>query len=193
LRTRTAPLLQVGGLLVLIATVLLTNVGASCCVGTGCDEISPDAVKSFSKNGISFDYPARWAIADRAAVSSGANSLWTDAVGIDDDNNVVFSAYQLKRAVTPEDFTNGALDEEIRESLSAATTVDKPNQAGTYAGLQSLTYTGSTTDAGKTSNHRWVFVFKGDVQYLFNCTWLDAKASDVTSGCDKILATLKTR
>ncbi len=182
------------GLAALILTVLSTNVGASCCVGSGCDDqSSSNGVKTFDKHDVSFQYPGTWKTGSDTAAAAAGNRLWSEAVGKDNDNLVLFSAYRLTRVLTADDFSNGEVDGEIRDSLSSDDTakIDDSATAARYAGLTGVSYTGTTTSGNKTSSHRWVFVFSGNVQYVFNCTWIDKGASEVNSACDQVLDTLK--
>ena len=110
---------------VLLAAVWLTGTGASCCVG---DCGGSDG--SFSGHGVSFDYPKDWSERTIVSEDSSSNLQWSAAVGKDEVDFVLVSAYGLSQEVTPQRFQeqSGPIDEELRAALEGqgATIEDGP-------------------------------------------------------------------
>ena len=183
--------------LILLAACWLMGSGASCCVGecNGSDG-------TFSAHGVSFDYPKDWSERSIVSDESQPNLQWSAAVGKDEVDFVLVSAYGLSQEVTPELFQEqlGPIDEDLRAALEGqGTTIDDGPQQVTAAGKPGLRYAGTTTtDDGRIAQHTWVAVFDGSTEYFFNCQSVDAEGEDanhfaVSQACEQVLSSFKIR
>jgi hypothetical protein len=170
-------LMRVAGFLI-AATVVLS----------GCDD--PD--KSFEGHGITFTYPGGWNEAEETstAVSSG-NQRWSESFGIDGNNFVSLTEYELNIEVGEENISE--LEQEIGETIEQLTqqaggSVDEGPSEVTMGGFPGFRFELSGVEAeGGTVASSILLVFDGTTEYFLNCQFTDEHKDEIDEGCTQII------
>ena len=165
-------------LLLIAAAVLLS----------GCD----DSVNSFEGHGISFDYPGDWDEAEETstAVSSG-NQRWSESFGIDGNNFVTVTEYEVNIEVGDENISE--LEQEIGQTIEDLTqqaggSVDEGPSEVTMGGLPGFRFELSGVEAeGGTVDSSIVLAFDGTTEYFLNCQFTDEHSDEIDEGCTQII------
>jgi len=189
--------------------VLLTAVGI---VLTGCGSSGPaadgasaadstttapptstSAVFTDTRFGFNFSYPRDWLTGDftyAADQTAGVAPAASTAIGLDQDNSVLLTRYNLANAVTTQNLPEqvGELDGVITR-FSGRPAMGEATQVG---GLPAVRYQAFSlpNDAAKRSS-RVVFLFEGSAQYELNCQSTPEGRDKIDQGCDQMLATLR--
>jgi hypothetical protein len=161
---------------------------AATVVLSGCDETD----KSFEGHGISFDYPSDWNEAEETstAVSSG-NQRWSESFGIDGNNFVTLTQYEVNVEVGDENMSE--LEPEIGQTIEDLTeqaggNVDEGPSEVTMGGLPGFRFELSGVEAeGGTVDSSIVLVFDGTTEYFLNCQFTDEHSDEIDEGCTQII------
>jgi len=150
------------------------------------------AGKTFSGNGISFQYPESWQeFTLSGTTASSGNQLWNETVGIDAINFVSVSGYTINVPIT-----NDNIDDQkagIGQQISALFTqagggIDGGPTDETMAGLPALGFTGTAKNpAGALVSSKLVLAFDGTTEYFVNCQYDSTGESELLAGCDQIV------
>lgn len=167
-----------------VAVVLI----AATVVLSGCDD--PD--NSFEGHGISFAYPGDWNEAEEksTAVSSG-NQRWSESFGIDGNNFVTLTEYEVNIEVGEENISD--LEREIGQTIEELTqqaggSVDDGPSEVTMGGLPGFRFELSGVEAeGGTVDSSIVLVFDGTKEYFLNCQFTDEHSDEIDEGCTQII------
>jgi PsbP-like protein len=155
---------------------------------SGCD----DSVNTFEGHGISFDYPDDWNEAEETstAVSSG-NQRWSESFGIDENNFVTLTEYEVNIDVSDENIAD--LEGEIGQTIEGLTqqaggTVEEGPSEVTMGGLPGFRFKLSGVEAeGGTVDSSIVLVFDGTTEYFLNCQFTAEHRDEIDEGCTQII------
>jgi hypothetical protein len=147
---------------------------------------------TYEGNGVTFDYPATWAVDDAAEFQTQAgDATWTVAVGPESGSDaVVVSSYALRSdvgSVSPAD-----LRAELENTFGGLVTqaggqVTEPLSEATMGGLDgySITFTTPDTEGGDLTTELTA-VFEGSTQWNVQCQSHADSADEIQEGCTAI-------
>jgi hypothetical protein len=141
--------------------------------------------------GLTFTYPAllRESEATRGAV--GDEPLARAVLGLDQDNGILVSKYELNVAVTHENMPDVLA--ELNELVTKLSGMAVAGTAFDVAGFPAVRYEEFRLAEPVNGRSRLVFLFDGTTQYQLNCQWTPAKRVTLNQACDKMLSTLQRR
>jgi len=150
------------------------------------------AGKTFSGNGIAFQYPESWQeFTLSGTTASSGNQLWNETVGIDAINFVSVSGYTINVPITSANIDDQKAG--IGQQISALFTqagggIDSGPTDETMAGLPALGFTGTANNPdGQPVRSRLVLAFDGTTEYFVNCQYDDSGQTELLAGCDQIV------
>ncbi|HZP89515.1 MAG TPA: PsbP-related protein [Actinomycetota bacterium] len=148
--------------------------------------------KTFSGNGISFQYPESWQeFTLSGTTASSGNQLWNETVGIDAINFVSVSGYTINIPITSGniDDQKAGIGQQISDLFAqAGGGIDSGPTDETMAGLPALGFTGTANNPdGQPVSSRLVLAFDGTTEYFVNCQYDDSGQSELLAGCDQIV------
>ncbi|MEA2826348.1 MAG: hypothetical protein QOG43_787 [Actinomycetota bacterium] len=179
-------MLAVRRLLVAVAVVAMVGCGGG--GGSGSDQ----ATITFEDErfGITFDYPDDFRLGEVTDVvrTAGGSSTATQGVGIDDDNAIFLSRYELSTEVGKDnlDEVQTELDGVVRELVGK----DVSGRRTKVGGLIAFTYDGLDVTPPTAGRSDLLFVFDGDVQYQLNCQSTPTHRSRMDDACNLARDTL---
>jgi hypothetical protein len=147
---------------------------------------------TYEGNGVTFDYPAAWAVDDAAEFQTQAgDATWTVAVGPESGSDaVIVSSYALRSdvgSVSPED-----LQAELENTFGGLVTqaggqVTEPLTEATMGGLDgySITFTTPDTQGGDLTTELTA-VFEGRTQWNVQCQSHADSADEIQEGCTAV-------
>ncbi len=149
----------------------------------------------YAGNGVSFAYPKGWHTVIAPASSpapTGGGTTSRVGLGLDASDLVVLVTNELPAPVTPDSF--GRTRDSLVNSLTQGAkqkgaTVTGPSST-TVGGLPGFTLTiANLPVSGTMVDSRLVVVLSGSTEYFLNCQATAAHSEEISSGCDRILAT----
>ncbi len=175
--------------LLVVAVSVLLMVG---CGGGDDDEAAEADTTTFDDDrfGITFEYPADFRLGDVTEVdrSAGGESTADQGVGIDDDNAIFISRYELAAPVTEDnlDDVQVELDGVVTELVDTEVTGERTTVGGFFA----FQYVDVPVEPPAEGESDLTFVFDGDIQYQINCQSTPNHRSRMDDACQQALATL---
>ena len=193
-------------LLAAVSLLVLTACGSggsspSASPKVGSPEASPStpgasasaAAKTYSANGVSFQYPAAWkdltSQVSFNAQSQTSNQVWNVDLGPDPTNLVDVTAYS-NTGVTPSNLVKmtPTVAAQIRGLLPGATV--KGPFAVTMGGLKGLRFEASSKlRDGTPYASTFILVFDPTTEYFVNCQSTADRAAEIAVGCSQIQQT----
>jgi hypothetical protein len=181
----------------LVATVWLAAAG-------GLARAAADArSQTYRGHGITFQYPTGWhRLAPGASTARAGNQLWTTWVGparAMSADVVIVSAYRLPVAVTPRNLAaarpsiEAAVRQLVRQSGGRVLSGAARTRLG---GLPAYRFRiRARAFGGRTVESRLVLAFRGRTEYFLNCQHQvgGSRARAIGAGCDRIVASFRTR
>jgi hypothetical protein len=176
-----------GRAILLAGLVVALSAGVTACGGDG-----DEGDETFQEEGfeISFSYPADFELSTdvTADVQAGEEADARAGVGLDDENGILVSRYDLNLAVTSANLPEARPQvDALVSQVAGRNTQSEETEVG---GLPALSYPPFPVESTEVTN-RFIIVFDGDVQYQFNCQWTDEHMAEVQDACDLALSTLK--
>ncbi|MBA3727696.1 MAG: hypothetical protein H0W94_00525 [Actinobacteria bacterium] len=171
----------------IVAAVVVIAVVVGLLVFRGGEE-----TKTFSAQGISFDYPGDWGdITGQQFSSQTGTEVFGKNFGIDGSNAAIFSIYEIN---VPIDASN--IEQYRGEIDSTVAGLENESGGGVLRGSVTITMgslpgyryevEGMTPD-GTEVQSRLVLVFDGTTEYFLNCQHTDEHAEEIEAGCDQIV------
>lgn len=140
--------------------------------------------------GITFKIPSGFSVSDKISFSKsvGADSVDQAAVGLDNDNGISVSRYNLTRAITSQNLAEikGLID----RAVGGIAGKEVSGQRVEHSGLPGYEYTFSLTPPPQGQSHLAV-LFDKDVEYEINCQSTPNKRDQVEQGCRTVLDSIK--
>jgi hypothetical protein len=179
--------------------VTLIGTLAAGCVLAGCGGVGSSSNKSsdvtsgrFEQHGfeITFRYPQSLKDADDLILgeTAGAADIARAGVGIDRDNVILVTRYDLRRPITK---TNVAdVRAEVDGVIKGLAGRDVPGSSVTFGGLPGYQYR-VPLQAPKGAISRLFVLFDGAVEYFFNCQSTPESRAAIDGACDQALGTLE--
>ncbi len=145
--------------------------------------------------GFNFRYPKEWGSGDfkyDADLTAGARPAASMAVGLDPDNSVLMTRYNLSTPVTATELSDQLV--ELNGVITQFAGRPYVGQTTEIGGLPAVRYPpfALQNDAAKRSS-RVVFLFDGTAEYELNCQSTPAARAQMDQGCDQMLATLRRK
>ena len=171
-----------------LAVALVAMVGCGGDGGGGSDQ----ATVTFEDErfGITFDYPDDFRLGEVTDVvrTAGGSSTDSRGLGIDDDNAIFLSRYELSTVVSEDnlDDVQTELDGVVRELVGA----DVTGRRAKVGGLIAFRYDNLDVTPPVDGQSDLLFVFDGDVQYQLNCQSTPKHRSRMDEACDLARETL---
>ncbi len=153
------------------------------------------AVFSDPRFGFTFRYPKDWRTGDfryDADQTAGARPTASMAVGMDQNNSVLLTRYDLSKAVTTQELPGQLVElNGVITKFAGRPYVGEPTQIG---GLPAVRYQAFQLqdDAAKRSS-RVVFLFDDTAEYELNCQSTPEGRDKMDPGCEQILTTLRRK
>lgn len=148
--------------------------------------------KTYEESGlnIAFAYPAGWGIVHnvRFSATAGAQAADRGGVGLDKDNAIIVSRFNLKIAVTKENLAG--VKGEVDKVIGALADKRVSGREVEYGGLPGYEYAIAVRQPPRGIS-RLVVLFDGAVEYLINCQSTPEKRDKVEDACRKALETLQ--
>lgn len=145
--------------------------------------------------GFNFRYPKEWGTGNfkyDADLTAGARPAASMAVGLDPDNSVLMTRYNLSTPVTANELPdqlaelNGVITQFAGRPFVGETT--------DIGGLPAVRYQPfALEDDAAERGSRVVFLFDGAAEYELNCQSTPAARAQMDRGCDQMLATLRRK
>ena len=185
-------------LALLVSLGLLGAAFASC----GSDDTSDATgasknLATYEGNGITFQFPKEFRTSKSITSTNpgAANKLWETAIGLTADDGVFLTGYQLKTAITPENFEQyyKILVEETVGGTPRAAKVTVPPSALKVNALPAFQFSvEGELRPGVATRNRAISVYFNTTQVFVSCQVRDEKnATKVDAACDSVLATLR--
>ncbi|GAC1388907.1 MAG: hypothetical protein NVSMB4_14980 [Acidimicrobiales bacterium] len=148
-----------------------------------------------SRFGFNFRYPKEWRTGDfkyDADLTAGARPAASMAVGLDPDNSVLLTRYNLSTPVTAQDLPAQLV--ELNGVITQFAGRPYVGETAEIGGLPAVRYLpfALRDDAAKRSS-RVVFLFDGTAEYELNCQSTPAARNQMDLGCAQMLATLRRK
>ncbi len=148
-----------------------------------------------SRFGFNFRYPKEWRTGDfkyDADLTAGARPAASMAVGLDPDNSVLLTRYNLSTPVTAQDLPAQLV--ELNGVITQFAGRPYVGETAEIGGLPAVRYQpfALQDDAAKRSS-RVVFLFDGTAEYELNCQSTPAARNRMDLGCAQMLATLRRK
>jgi hypothetical protein len=145
--------------------------------------------------GFTFRYPRGWSTGDftyEADQTTGARPAASTAVGIDRNNSVLLTRYELATAVTAQEVPDQL--GELNGVISRFAGRPYVGEVADVEGVPAVRYQAFAlqADAARRSS-RVVFLFDGTAEYELNCQSTPDRRAEMDRGCDQILATLRRK
>ena len=140
--------------------------------------------------GITFNMPKQFAIAGSVdiGVSAGAQPAARIAVGIDNDNLIIFSRYDLRITVTKDKLS--MVKAEVDKVIAQLAHKPVNGREVEYGGMPGYEYLiALRTPVNGVS--RMAVLFDNKIEYLVNCQSTPNHRDDVDSGCQTVLGSLE--
>lgn len=150
---------------------------------------------SYQGHGVSFHYPARWAVESAKTKGDAGNKLWTTTVGPGTELDLItVTAYGLKRNVTAQDME--AIAPVVRDvSQRGFASLGGKLQAGpeqiSMGGMPALRFRGIGRMNGSQIESTLVFAFSGRTEYLVNCQSTQSMGAVVGDACNQVVNTFE--
>jgi hypothetical protein len=142
-----------------------------------------------------FSYPKDWGSGNftyDASRTAGAEPAASAAIGIDADNSVLLTRYNLSPAVA-----SLALRDQLPELNSVISRfAGRPyyGQITEVGGHPAVRYEAFVlADDAARRNSRVIYLYEGAAQYELNCQFTPDKRETMSSGCDQMVSTLRMR
>jgi hypothetical protein len=173
-----------------VAVIALLMVGCGGGDDGGDDGEAATTTFDDDRFGITFEYPEDFRLGDVTEVdrSAGGESTADQGIGIDDDNAIFISRYELAAQVTEDnlDDVQVELDGVVRDLVDAEVTGERT----TVGGLFAFQYVDVPVEPPADGESDLTFVFDGDIQYQINCQSTPNHRSRMDDACQQALATL---
>ncbi len=173
---------------IVLVTILVAGLAA---VAPGC---GGGGDKTFDESGFdfTFKYPADFEQATqvRTRAQAGGSAVERKAIGLDEDNLIIVTRFDLRVAVTESNL--GRIKEELDGVVSqvAGTALSgRRTQAGGLPGYE-YEFTVSRPANGRS---RLVALFDGRREYTLNCQSTPSKRGELNEACHKALDTLEPK
>ncbi len=169
--------------------VVLLLVLATGCGGGGGDE---DATATFRDDrfDVTFEYPADFELGRETTVqrTAGSESTARRGVGLDEDNAIFLSRYDLAAEVGEEnaDEVQAELDGVVSELVDAEVTGRRADVGGFIA----FRYDDLAVEPPADGVSDLVFLFEGRTQYQVNCQSTPLHRSRIEAACELAVDTL---
>ena len=180
----------------LAVLLLLLAVLAVGCGGDDTDEAGSggDGGKTFSDDrfSLTFTYPEDLTEGEVSKIDESAGegkAVARAAVGLDSDNLILVTKYNLNAAVTAANLPDvmPELDGVVSE-LAGSPVSGEVTEVG---GLPAARYDVVALDEPAEGESRLVYLFDGAVEYQLNCQSTPEKRAELNAACDQALATLR--
>ena len=166
---------------------------AACVDGAGGDGGFEGATVTFEDDrfGITFEYPDDFRLGDVTDIvrTSGGSATANQGIGIDDDNAIFLSRYDLAAEVTDDnvDDAQAELDGVVSDLVDADVTGERTE----VGGLIAFQYDDLAVTPPVDGESDLTFVFDGDVQYQLNCQSTPTHRDRMDEACDLAVDTLE--
>lgn len=175
--------------LFVLAALALTM--AACIGGNSGGEAQATITFEDDRFGITFDYPDDFRLGEVTDVvrTAGGSASANQGIGIDDDNAIFLSRYDLAAEVTEDnvDDAGAELDGVVSELVDA----DVTGQRTKVGGLIAFRYPDLAVTPPVDGESDLTFVFDGDVQYQLNCQSTPTHRDRMDEACELAVETLE--
>jgi hypothetical protein len=179
-----------GSLLAALAVVVLVAVAAGCGGSASSAEETSSAAR-FDRRGfdITFEYPRDFTPDDnlRFATTAGERQSASTAIGLDRENVIVVSRYELLRPVTAENIVD--VKAEVDGVITKLAGKQHSGRLIEYGGLPGYAYN-VRLSAPQEGLSRVYVLFDGDVEYFLNCQSTPDVRYVLDAACRQALDTL---
>jgi hypothetical protein len=179
-----------GSLLAALAIIVLGAVTAGC-GGSASSAEETSSAAQFDRRGfdITFEYPRDFAPDDnlRFASTTGEGHAASTAIGLDRENVIVVSRYDLLRPVTAENVLD--VKAEVDGVITKLAGKQHSGRLIEYGGLPGYAYNVRLSAPPKGLSRVYV-LFDGDVEYFLNCQSTPDVRYVLDAACQQALATL---
>lgn len=145
--------------------------------------------------GFTFRYPRDWSTGDfsyDAALTAGARPAASMAVGVDKDNSVLLTRYNLAKTVTARELRDQLVElDTVITDFAGRPYVGEATEIGGLPAVRYQPFALRDDPAGRSS--RVVFLFDGTAEYELNCQSTASGRDKMNPGCDQMLSTLRRR
>jgi hypothetical protein len=178
----------------LLRRALLVLVAMSLVVGAaGCGGGSGDGTETFDEDGfsITFEYPDSLVEIEDVSIAStaGAASKATSARGLDDQNLILVSRYDLRVTVGDENWAD--VKTELDQVVSQAADQELSGTEIEFGGLPGYEYS-FDLDTQPPVRSRFVVLFDGNTEYTLNCQSTSERRDEIEPACQQSLDTIET-
>jgi hypothetical protein len=160
--------------------------------GSGSDKSSDPTSGRFEQHGfeITFRYPQSLKDADDLILgdTAGAADTARAGVGIDRDNVILVTRYDLRRPVTKSNVAE--VQPEVDGVINGLAGRQVPGSSVSFGGLPGYEYR-VPLQAPKGGISRLFVLFDGPVEYFFNCQSTPESRAAIDGACDQALSTLE--
>lgn len=170
--------------LVILLGIAALTLGASACGNGGGGRYEETGLD------ITFKIPGGFHVAHdlRISKSAGAGPADRAAVGIDQDNLIIVSRYNLKATITAT--TLSKFKGEVDNVITSLAGKKVSGHEVTYGNLPGYEYVISVSDPPKGES-RLEVLFDGATEYLVNCQSTPAQRDKIEKGCRTVLDSIK--
>lgn len=141
--------------------------------------------------GLTFTYPGQLRESETTRVAAGDEPVARAVLGLDRDNGILVSKYELNVAVTPENMPE--VLGELNELVTRLSGSPAAGRVVEVAGFPAIRYEEFGLAEPVNGRSRLVFLFDGTTQYQLNCQWTPEERVILNQACDKMLSTLQRR